>query len=370
MSTTRRRTSFLRAAIPYRPYSAAVGSVVLIALAEDVWHVPIDDRSRFLILLVPVAVSAWLGGIGPGLVGLAMSGIVAASFLPPRYSLRIDSPGDIVSLALYVVVSLVFILIIESQRRSKRALQDREAEIGKLNEDLNRSLSATEDALWRQKRFTSDASHELKTPLTAIRARCGISQSGPVEQDELMDHLAAIGRAAEVMTTLVQDLLLLAASDEGQLGLVKELCPVANLIEDALASVDATRHDVQVSVEDALVVECDPSAVTRVLVNLLQNAIAHTVDAGKICVVAKTTGSAVSVVVSDEGAGIPQDQLGLIFDRFHRVDRSRNRGSGGSGLGLAIAKAIVDAHGGSIGLKSVLGKGTTVTILLPCSQPG
>ncbi|HWA84529.1 MAG TPA: HAMP domain-containing sensor histidine kinase, partial [Fimbriimonadaceae bacterium] len=212
------------------------------------------------------------------------------------------------------------------------------------------------DELYRQlRRFTSDASHELKTPLTAIRARTGIAlrTKDPAKK---MEHLRAIDRAAELMTSIVQDLLLLAASDEGQLKLHKETVDADDLVRDALASVDTSKHAVCGEVEPGIRISADPAAITRVLVNLLQNSIRHTDEGKKIEVSVDAKDGWVWFAVKDEGEGIPSEHVPLIFNRFHRVDKARDRESGGSGLGLAIAKAIVEAHGGEISLASTLGE--------------
>ena len=365
--TDRRKREGMRVkpAVKFGSYAAAMLIVGFIAFAEEVLHAPIDDKSRFLALLVPVAVATWVGGIGPGLLGLALASLVGASFLPPRYSLVISSPSDVISMILFVVVSLLLIGIIESLRRSKEDLAASESKVRKLNADLNDSLGAKEEALQRQKRFTSDASHELKTPLTAIRARSGIALSNPADIEELVEHIVSINRSTDVMISVVQDLLLLAASDEGQLRLRKEPTSVRILVDDALASVPAGKHRVTIKAESDFEIDCDPSAVTRVIVNILQNAIVHTPEGDEIRISSSQTGDLALITITDEGSGIPEEHLGRIFDRFHRADSSRDRESGGSGLGLAIAKAIIEAHGGTIALESTFGKGTSVTLALP-----
>jgi len=245
-------------------------------------------------------------------------------------------------------------------------------EFAQLNTTFNTMLSRLqnafdekEEALRRQKRFTSDASHELRTPLTAIRARTGIALSNPPDPEELVEHVVAINRATDLMIGVVQDLLLLAASDEGRLQLRKERCLMSELIEDALASVDASKHEVRLNFEGIGEVNCDPSAITRVLVNLLQNSIAHTPGGKEIQVSCEGSVDRAVITVTDQGCGIPREHLALIFDRFHRVDSSRDRSSGGTGLGLAIAKAIVEAHAGTIELFSDLGHGTVAVIVIP-----
>ena len=349
-----------------RSYWIGVISVLLIALAEDAVHAPIEDKSRFLVLLIPVAGSAWVGGMGPALLSLVLSCFVGVFlYLPPRYTLLVKSTADFASISLYIVVCLVLIAIIENLRRSKQALAESEAKVRALNSDLKGTLGLKEDALRRQKQFTADESHELKTPLTALRARSSIALSSPSKQEELTEHIIAMNRAAEIMNDVVQDLLLLAASDEGQLPLTKEPTFVQEMIEDALASIDSTKHRFTVAVEPALTIECDPSAVTRVLVNLLQNAVLHTLEEKQISVVCEESPKTIHITIQDEGSGISPEHLAHIFDRFYRADSSRDRHSGGSGLGLAIVKAIVDAHGGTIDISSEVDRGTTVNVILP-----
>jgi len=230
---------------------------------------------------------------------------------------------------------------------------------------LQGTFEEKDELYQRLRRFTADASHELKTPLTAIRVRTDLALSGkdPAKQ---IEHLRAIDHATGLMTSIVQGLMLLAASDEGRLNLQRDNVPVAELVRDAAASVDGSKHDVCICVDANLKIECDPASITRVLVNLLQNAIQHTDEGKRIDVGARSTGGEmIQFSVRDEGTGIPQHHLPLVFNRFHRIDSSRDRESGGTGLGLAIAKAIVEAHGGHIWLASTLGVGTQVSFDLP-----
>lgn len=230
---------------------------------------------------------------------------------------------------------------------------------------LKTAFDDIDAAYARQRRFTADASHELKTPLTAIQARTGIALMRDLEPAQYRDHLLAIDRASGTMNSIVQDLLLLAASDEGQLVLRPEEVRVADLVDDAVSSVDSSQHSFVVDVPASLVLKVDPLAMTRVLVNLIQNSVLYTEQGKEIRIAASSDTSICTIRISDQGEGIPADDVPLIFERFHRVDQSRDRHSGGSGLGLSIAQAIVESHDGTIGLESELHVGTTVTISLP-----
>ncbi len=230
---------------------------------------------------------------------------------------------------------------------------------------LEVAFQEKDEAIERQRRFTADASHELKTPLTAIQARTGIALQRDLAPGKYREHLEAIDRAAGLMTSVVRDLLLLAASDDGRLVLHTEEVALREVVNDALAAVDLSRHVVDVDVPEQIRLMADSSALTRVLVNLLENSARHTPAGKRISVSGSIVAGRVVIIVSDEGEGIPADHVALVFNRFHRVDSARDRNSGGSGLGLAIAKAIVEAHGGSIRLESPAEGGTVTTIELP-----
>ncbi len=233
---------------------------------------------------------------------------------------------------------------------------------------LDRLQHAFEDkdqAFAQLRRFTGDASHELKTPLTAIQLRTGMALMKDVTPAKYKEHLQAIDRAAGQMNSVVQDLLFLAASDEGQLILKKETANLPAVVEDAIASVDLSKHILERAIEADVEMTLDAFAITRVLVNIIKNAATYT-EAGKtIRVELKQVNGSAVINVIDQGEGIPANHVPLIFERFHRVDSSRFRDSGGSGLGLAIAKAIVELHHGQISLESESRQGTKVMITLP-----
>ena len=231
---------------------------------------------------------------------------------------------------------------------------------------LEHSFHRLESAYQSQRRFTADASHELKTPLTAIKARVGIARHGEPSKERLGEHIHAIEVAADSMTGIVQDLLLLALSDEGRLELRCSELSLRNCVQDAVLCVKALEdRTVRIFVPAQLTLWADQDLLRRALVNLLGNAARHTPEGGKIGVEVKRLGIQLLIRVYDAGEGIPADHLPYIFERFHRVDSSRNRNSGGTGLGLAIVKSIVEAHGGRIEIQSEIGKGTSVSIVLP-----
>ncbi len=224
-------------------------------------------------------------------------------------------------------------------------------------------------ALQQQKRFAADASHELRTPLTIIKANTSLALSGERTPAQYRQALAASDKAADRMTRIVQDLLLLARSDAGQWE--PALVPVA--LGDILAhAADPLRTDGSPSIVlapdlDAVCVLGDPHSLTRLFGNLLENAARHTPPEGTITVCAHCENSQVTVSVTDTGEGIGAEHLPHVTERFYRADAARARADGGTGLGLAICLSIAQAHGGTLALQSAVGFGTTVIVTLPAA---
>ncbi len=234
-----------------------------------------------------------------------------------------------------------------------------------------RALVPIEATFQRQQQFIADASHELRTPLTILHSATDLldqHRREPLEQngelfDDIRDEILRLER-------LAGDLLTLARSDLGELGLA--VAPL-DLLESAQEAVQrmqpiASDQGIAVSVDRSggpLVVEADPDRLQQVLVILLDNAIKHTPRGGEIDIAAHRQGAEALLDVIDTGEGIPPDQLGQVFNRFVRVDVARSRKHGGAGLGLSIAKSLVEAHGGELTISSTLGEGTCVTVRLP-----
>ncbi len=233
---------------------------------------------------------------------------------------------------------------------------------------LEASFGSMEETNQSQRRFVADASHELKTPLTAIKTRLGVALRKEQTPERYVEHLRAVERSANTMTAIVADLLLLARSDEGQPKTGDRLLPVASLVDEAIAVVsDAYGRAIETDVEDGLLLRGDEAGFARILTNLLDNAARHTPPEGSISLLARRKGGFVRIVVSDAGCGIPADDLCHVFDRFYRVSAARDRESGGTGLGLAIVRSIVKGHGGDVEIESAVGVGTTVTVELPAA---
>jgi two-component system, OmpR family, sensor kinase len=247
-------------------------------------------------------------------------------------------------------------------------------EIGRLVITINGLLSRLqsafvrrEEALERQRRFAADASHELRTPITAISGHARMLDEWALEGDKerARRSVGTIRREAGRMRGLVESLLALTRGDEGapveigryDLGAVaKEATETARAAADGRVSVEF------VSNEHEVTATFDRERVMQVASILLDNAVKYTPDGGKITVNVEEDGG-VALAVSDTGIGISEDQLPLIFERFHRADPSRSEG--GTGLGLSIARQIAESHSGQIRAESTPGTGSTFTLLLP-----
>jgi two-component system phosphate regulon sensor histidine kinase PhoR len=228
--------------------------------------------------------------------------------------------------------------------------------------------------------FVANASHELKTPLTAIR---GFSET--LLDDELpaplrRQFVETVKANADRLQRIVDDLLDLSRIESGGFRVEPEIVSVTETAEEALAPSRAQMDHKRVSFVTDVPPECefvfaDPSALRQILSNLIENAIRYVPEGGRIEVTARWAGTLsgnpddvrewVQVSVGDNGAGIPSGHLPRIFERFYRADAARSREEGGTGLGLAIVKHLVEAHGGTVDAESHLGRGTIIRFLVP-----
>jgi two-component system, OmpR family, sensor kinase len=250
-------------------------------------------------------------------------------------------------------------------------------EVGRLAITINALLSRLqaafdrrEEALERQRRFAADASHELRTPLTAISGHARMLDEWALEEDpqRAKRSVGAIRAASARMRNMVESLLILTRGDEST-DLDVGRHDLAAVAEEA-AQAARTAAEGKVSVEyvhpkRAVEATFDRDRVFQVASILLDNAVKYTPEGGSVLVRVEEEDGLAALEVSDTGAGIPEDELPPIFERFHRTDRSRT--DGGVGLGLSIARQIAEAHGGEIRARSALGKGSTFTLLLPQS---
>jgi two-component system phosphate regulon sensor histidine kinase PhoR len=217
--------------------------------------------------------------------------------------------------------------------------------------------------------FVANVSHELRTPLTAIRGYVEALLEGDTEEDERRRFLGIIARHSQRMERLVKDLLRLARLDAGQETLDLIACDTHSLADSVVADVApalAERHQrIAVAIApDAETVRADPAKMHDALRNLVANAITYAPEHSTIRIDATRAGDRVAIAVSDEGPGIPEEDLSRVFERFYRVDKSRARDPGGTGLGLAIVKHLVELHGGSVRAENNAERGARFTITI------
>ncbi|MFZ0575081.1 MAG: ATP-binding protein [Candidatus Cybelea sp.] len=219
-----------------------------------------------------------------------------------------------------------------------------------------------------RKEFLSNVSHELRTPLSSIKLMLETVLEAPEQEARELFVPQALAQV-DRLTALVGQLLEQARAESGQLQLALRDVDLEEVARPIVASFEQQASNKGVSLELAALrpvrVEADPDRLSQVFVNLIDNALRHTAEGGRIRVEIDARDSDAVLRVRDTGDGIPYRDLPHIFERFYVVDRSRNRGTGGAGLGLAIVKGIVDAHNGAISAESMLGRGTAFTIRLP-----
>ena len=236
-------------------------------------------------------------------------------------------------------------------------------EVRVLSDAFDHMLERLERSFNRQREFVSDASHELRTPLSVLRAQVELLAREADEQRRDAATTTLLRRLDE-LDRLVADMLTLASAEAGQL---IELRPIDldDFFDDLRRDLPLFgERDYQLQAANGTL-QADPDRLTQVLRNLVRNAVTHTNPGDRISITARGRDSHLEIAVSDDGPGVPPDQLDQIFERFHRLDHSRSRDRGGSGLGLAIARAITQAHGGTIQAESGPGQGATFRVTLP-----
>ncbi len=235
-------------------------------------------------------------------------------------------------------------------------------EFAQLSETFNAMLVRLERSFERQKAFVADASHELRTPLARLLITTSSALAQGASEEELRDALTVADRSGRSMSRLVDQLLALARLDASPREAAHE---VANVLSAARTAAEMTGADVALDVKEDLQVRCDPDDLTRILRNLIENAVRVTPQGHSVAVRAVEAEDGVELQVEDHGPGIAAEHLAHLGERFFRVEGDRSRQSGGAGLGLAIVKGLVERAQGRMKIESDLGQGTTVKIWLP-----
>ena len=250
-----------------------------------------------------------------------------------------------------------------------------DTEVGRLVTSLNAMLSRIEESFAARtasenklRRFVADASHELRTPLTAIRGFAELHRQGAVKGEAATSEL--IGRIENEsvrMSALVEDLLALARLDQSR-DLVSAPVDLTELVSEAVESARAAgpEHPITLNLPEEAFVLGDARKIHQVVANLLANARIHTPAGTPITVSIESNDEGTTISIADSGPGLSEEDQARIFERFYRADPSRNRAKEeGSGLGLSIVDAVMQAHGGKVGVSSKLGEGATFTVFFP-----
>lgn len=244
-------------------------------------------------------------------------------------------------------------------------------ELGQLAITINDLLTRLENSFAEQQRFIADASHELRTPLAVLRGETEVALTKTRTVEEYKDSLTLINDEAERLTRIVEDLFLLARQPiDSPLVLINENVTLNTVIRDCAraAQVLADRRGIRLQAANdcqPITMKGDKELLTRMVLNLLDNALKYTPAAGEVLLALERQNGNAEIMVRDSGIGIPQSDQLHVFDRFYRVDKARSRALGGAGLGLSIVAWIVEVHRGKIRLESEPGRGSKFSVQLP-----
>lgn len=338
VSSPRQRGSFREAFLFAAPVDCIlVGKSIEISLANQQRFAWLLAGAGCVVLVLGLAVGWWL-------VSHALSPVQAIGHTAARIA-----NGDL------------------SQRIN---VADTQSELGELATVLNATFGRLEGAFVQQTRFTSDAAHELRTPVAILLAQIQAAVKGEHEAEALLRTLQANQTVAQRMRQLIESLLELARFDAGHEPLNRQEYDLRQVAEDGLEVVQPLAMTKRISLHAHLqeaVCAVDPDHLAQVMTNLLTNAIEYSKEGGEVEVATCVKEGRCIISVSDHGCGISAEDLPHIFERFFRADPSRSQSRAHSGLGLAISKAIMEAHGGSLEVESKLGVGTTFRAVIPRS---
>jgi signal transduction histidine kinase len=344
---------------PLRPYAVALlaGALALILtlLVDD----PRVEPNTLLLFLAAVMCSSWYGGIGPGIVATAFTGLGAFYFyIPPAFALTLNEPGAL-RLVEYLAVSVLICILNETRRRLQARAEHASAEAAAANRVKDE--------------FLAMVSHELRTPLSAILGWTKILRMRSTDPALTPRALEIIERNAATESRLVEDLLDISRLATGHFQLHMhplDLTPVVHAAIDTVRpAVEAKALDLRTQVQGTAPVLGDQERLQQVLWNLLSNAVKFTPERGSVEVVVRQVNTHARILVSDSGQGIDSAALPHIFERFHQGEADSKR-RGGLGLGLAIARHVAELHGGTLRAESAgKGKGARFVLELPTLAP-
>ncbi|HEV8072185.1 MAG TPA: ATP-binding protein [Planctomycetaceae bacterium] len=242
-------------------------------------------------------------------------------------------------------------------------------ELGRLAQTFNALIDRLQRAIEEMRRFTTDAAHELRTPLAALRSEIDLARREPRTAEEYRQALDTAADEANRLTRLADQLLFLSRQEAGTMPIDEEEVRLDALLKDVAEQFAGRAYEAGVTIAieplERWTVRGDDIRLSQVFYNVLDNAIKYTPRGGRVTIRGRTVDERVEIEIEDTGSGIMPEHVPHIFKRFYRVEQSRNVEPGGSGLGLAIAQSATAAHGGSISMRSTPGRGTVVKIELP-----
>jgi heavy metal sensor kinase len=303
-----------------------------------------------------------------GLLALVLPiALIAAGFAGYRFVMRVLDPLEQMA---------TLTERITARRLNERIpVQNAEDELGHMALVLNALLERLQESFKKLQRFTSDVSHELRTPLAAIRSVGEVGLQEDHDAEKYRDIIGSMLEEVANLTAMIDTLLTIAHADSGAIQLQQTTFALIDLVQEGVAVVGVLAEDkeqtLSVTGDQRALVCADRAFLRMALVNLLDNAVKYSPAGSSIRVslhiVGSDTGLAqfVELAIQDEGPGIPEGAQQLVFDRFYRLDEARSRDSGGFGLGLPIAKWAVEAHGGTINVKTSFPTGAIFCVKLP-----
>ncbi len=252
--------------------------------------------------------------------------------------------------------------------KKRVSISNHEDELSNLEESLNSMLDKLQDSFEKQRRFVSDASHELRTPISIIQGYLDILDEWGKKDTSLLDEsVKSMKEETYHMKMLIENLLFLARSDQGQLHVNYDEIELNLIIEKLIKDTRLIAKDKTIDneINEPLIINGDRELILQMLRAIVQNSIKYTGNDGRIIINSYKENSYAVIDIIDNGIGIEQKNLDKIFERFYRVEEARSKDNGGSGLGLALVQKIINIHNGRINVNSEIGKGTKMSIYLP-----
>src|SRR3984885_6348749 len=257
-------------------------------------------------------------------------------------------------------------------RKSQQTLEVQTVALADLAEKYAEEKTRAEDANQAKSKFLANMSHELRTPLNAIIGFSEIMESGmfgPLGAEKYTEYSRDIRESGRYLLDVISDILDMSKIEAGGIRLKPEAVELDDILADCLRVISARANEKRLtldsSIAPAIRLQADRRAIKQIALNLLSNAVKFTPDGGAVTVHGRLRGEGVTIAIADNGIGIPKDALGKLGRPFEQVESQLTKRHQGSGLGLAIAKSLAELHGGSMRIRSILGKGTTVVVRLP-----